>query len=63
MVSQTDWHHQRGEASAALGEVLELAGRTSDARSAYDRALASYEHKEALPETEAMRRRLAELGD
>jgi len=43
--------------------VLELAGRTSDARSAYDRALASYEHKEALPETEAMRRRLAELGD
>jgi class 3 adenylate cyclase/tetratricopeptide (TPR) repeat protein len=62
IVEPTDWHHQRGHAFASLGEVLELARRNDEAREAYERALESFERKEALPEAEEMRARLAALG-
>ena len=61
IVEPTDWHHQRGDAFASLGEVLELAGRQADARTAYEQALTCFERKQALPEAEAMRARLASL--
>jgi class 3 adenylate cyclase/tetratricopeptide (TPR) repeat protein len=62
IVETTDWHHQRGSALSSLGEVLELAGRKEEARSAYEQALAAFERKEALPEAEAIRARLASVG-
>ena len=61
IVEPTDWHHQRGDAFASLGEVLELAGRQADARTAYEQALTCFERKQALPEAQAMRARLALL--
>jgi class 3 adenylate cyclase/tetratricopeptide (TPR) repeat protein len=55
----TDWHRQRGDAFAALAEVLDLAGRTDEARAAYEEALAAFERKQDVPEAAAMRARLA----
>ena len=63
IVGQTDWYHQRGQASSALGEVLQLAGRTDEARAAYEQARAYYERKQARPELEEIRTRLDALGD
>ena len=61
IVEPTDWHHQRGRAFESLGEILQLAGRNDEARAAYERALASFERKEALPEVAAIRERLSSL--
>ena len=61
IVDSTDWHLQRGEAAQAVGEVLELAGRTDEARAAYERAVESFERKGAAPDAEAVRRRLEVL--
>ena len=63
IVGQTDWYHQRGEAASALGEVLALAGRKDEARSAYEDARAYFERKESQPDVEAVQRRLDELAD
>jgi class 3 adenylate cyclase/tetratricopeptide (TPR) repeat protein len=61
IVEQTDWHLHRGEAFAALGEVLELAGRKDEARAAYEKATEAFELKGSLPDLEATRRRIAAL--
>ena len=50
------------EALTSLGEMLELAGRTDEARASYEQALAEFERKGSVPDVEATRRRLAELG-
>jgi tetratricopeptide (TPR) repeat protein len=55
----TDWHIAHADASAALGEVHELAGRKEEARSFYERALGSFERKGSLPDIEATRQRIA----
>jgi class 3 adenylate cyclase/predicted ATPase len=62
IVETTDWHMQRGEAARALGEVLGLAGRTDDARAAYERALDSFERKGMVPDAADVRDRLAALS-
>ncbi len=59
VVGPTDWHMQRGQASVALAEVLELAGRADEARAYYGAAIESFERKGSLPDAEATRRRLA----
>ena len=61
IVEPTDWHLQCGHAWLALGEVLALAGRVDEARSAYEHALARIERKGSLPDAELARQRLAEL--
>jgi class 3 adenylate cyclase/tetratricopeptide (TPR) repeat protein len=63
IVGQTDWYDQRGLASSALGEVLELAGRKGEARAAYEEALGYYERKQARPEADATRAKLDALRD
>ena len=62
IVEPTDWHYMRGEAFAALGEVLELAGRGEEARAAYEQALACFEKKEAVADADPLRARLAAFG-
>ncbi len=61
IVEQTDWHLHRGEAFAALGEVLELAGRANEARVVYEQAVEAFELKGSLPDTEATHQRIAAL--
>jgi Flp pilus assembly protein TadD len=62
IVEQTDWHLHRGEAFAVLGEVLELAGRRDEARAVYERAIEAFELKGSLPDLDATRQRIAQLG-
>ena len=62
IVESTDWHIARGEAAAALGEVLELAGREDEARSFYEQALASFECKGSLPDIKATQQRITNLA-
>jgi class 3 adenylate cyclase/tetratricopeptide (TPR) repeat protein len=62
IVEPTDWYLQRAEAARGLGEVLELAGRTDEARAAYEQAIEFFERKGVVPDAEAMRRRLADLA-
>jgi len=57
----TDWHIACGDAWASLGEVLALAGRSDEARTAYEHALERFERKGSLPDQESVRRRLTEL--
>ncbi len=61
IVEQTDWYLHRGQALSALGEVLELASRPDEARASYEQAIKSFERKGALPDVEAIRRRLEQL--
>ncbi len=61
IAGQTDWYVQRGAAAAALGEVLELAGRPDEARAAYEQAVESFERKGSVPDAEAIRGRLAAI--
>jgi len=49
-------------ARAALADVLQLAGRTEDAREEGERALELYEQKGVVPAIERMRAFLAELA-
>jgi Flp pilus assembly protein TadD len=62
IVKQTDWHLHREEAFAALGEVLELAGRADEARAVYEQAIEAFELKGSLPDVEATRQRIEELA-
>ena len=62
IVEPTDWYLQRAEAARAFGEVLELAGRTDEARAAYVQAIKFFERKGVVPDAEATRRRLAALA-
>jgi class 3 adenylate cyclase/tetratricopeptide (TPR) repeat protein len=62
IVESTDWYLQRAEAAQALGEVLELAGRTDEARAAYERAIGFFERKGIAPDAEAARRRIEALA-
>jgi len=62
IVEKTDWHIQRGEAARALGEIMELAGRTDDARAGYERAVECFERKGAFPDAAEARARLAALS-
>ena len=61
IVEATDWHYQRGQASAALGEVLELSGRGDEARATYEQALVRFEQKDDSPDAERIKARLASL--
>jgi tetratricopeptide (TPR) repeat protein len=61
IVERTDWHLHRGEAFAALGEVLELAGRRDEARGVYEQAVEAFELKGSLPDIEGTRQRIAAL--
>jgi len=61
IVESTDWHCQRGQASAALGEVLELSGRGAEARATYEQALVRFEQKDDSPDAERIKARLASL--
>jgi class 3 adenylate cyclase/tetratricopeptide (TPR) repeat protein len=62
IVESTDWYLQRAEAVQALGEVLELAGRTEEARAAYERAVELFARKGIIPDAEAARRRVEALA-
>jgi class 3 adenylate cyclase/tetratricopeptide (TPR) repeat protein len=62
IVDETDWFHQRGEAAAALAEILELGGRTHEARAAYEQARSYLERKQALADLQALQRRLDALA-
>jgi tetratricopeptide (TPR) repeat protein len=55
----TDWHMFHAGALITLADVLELAGRASEAPPLVEAALALYERKGARVEAEASRRRLA----
>jgi Flp pilus assembly protein TadD len=59
IVEATDWYMQRGEAARALGEVMELAGRTDEARAAYEWAVECFERKGMFPDAVEVRDRLA----
>ncbi len=59
----TDWPMFHANALIALADVLELAGRASEAPPLVEAALALYERKGARVEAEASRRRLAEARD
>jgi hypothetical protein len=61
IVEPTDWYPQRGEAAAALAEVLELAGNKDEARKFYEQARGDFARKESLPDVKAMGERLAQL--
>jgi class 3 adenylate cyclase/tetratricopeptide (TPR) repeat protein len=61
IADETDWLHQRGEAASALGEVLELGGRTDEARAAYEQARSYWERKQALADLQTLQRRLDAL--
>jgi predicted RNA polymerase sigma factor len=50
---------QRGDAHAVLGEVLELAGKTDDARRSYERAIEFFDLKGSVVDADKIRRRLA----
>jgi class 3 adenylate cyclase/tetratricopeptide (TPR) repeat protein len=62
VAGQTDWHLQRGQAWAVLAEVLELGGRTDEARTSYDQALEQFELKGSVADAEETRRQIAALG-
>jgi class 3 adenylate cyclase/tetratricopeptide (TPR) repeat protein len=62
IAESTDWHMARGEAAAALGEVLELAGNEDEARSFYEQALVSFERKGSLPDIKTTKQRIADLA-
>jgi tetratricopeptide (TPR) repeat protein len=62
IAESTDWHMARGETAAALGEVLELAGREDEARSFYEQALVSFERKGSLPDIKTTKQRIADLA-
>jgi class 3 adenylate cyclase/tetratricopeptide (TPR) repeat protein len=62
IVESTDWYMQRGEAALTLGEVMELAGRTDEARAAYERAVESFDRKGMVPDAAVARDRLDALG-
>jgi class 3 adenylate cyclase/tetratricopeptide (TPR) repeat protein len=62
IVESTDWYLQRAEAVQALGEVLELAGRTEEARATYERAVELFARKGIIPDAEAARRRVEALA-
>jgi predicted negative regulator of RcsB-dependent stress response len=49
------WH---GDAHETRGQVLEAAGRSDDAREAYETALEAYERKEAVVAAARIRQRL-----
>jgi tetratricopeptide (TPR) repeat protein len=59
----TDWHMFHANALITLADVLELAGRASEAPPLVEAALALYEQKGARVEAEASRRRLAAAKD
>jgi tetratricopeptide (TPR) repeat protein len=59
----TDWPMFHANALIALADVLELAGRASEAPPLVEAALALYERKGARVEAEASRRRLAKARD
>jgi class 3 adenylate cyclase/tetratricopeptide (TPR) repeat protein len=58
---QTDFLDAQGGALSDLGEVVEAAGRTDDARRAFEKALTRYESKGNVVMAERTRARLAEL--
>jgi tetratricopeptide (TPR) repeat protein len=62
IVEQTDWYLHHGQALAALGEVLELAGRPNEARAVYEQAVEAFERKGSLPDADAARRRITTLS-
>jgi Flp pilus assembly protein TadD len=62
IVEQTDWYLHRGQAWAALGEALELAGSTDEACASYEQAVELFERKGSVPDAESMRRRIAKLA-
>jgi tetratricopeptide (TPR) repeat protein len=57
----TDFWSQRGGAYEALAEVLATAGKTEEAKSTLEQALAVYEEKGVIPSAERVRRLIAEL--
>jgi class 3 adenylate cyclase/tetratricopeptide (TPR) repeat protein len=59
----TDWHMFHAKALITLADVLDLAGRASEAPPLVEGALALYERKGARVEAEASRRRLGEGRD
>ena len=62
MASATDSHLVIGDTCSDLAEVLELAGEKSEARTAFEQALAAYERKGARWLVDVTRRRLDELA-
>ena len=56
--NNTDMPSARGDAHSDLGEILTLAGKTSEADEALQQALALYERKGDLVMTERTRVRL-----
>jgi hypothetical protein len=58
---ETDDPRTLADTLLAFGEVLELAGRPSEAVPIVEEALALYERKEILPSVERARARLAAL--
>ena len=61
IVEATDYLDFRAETSAVRGIVLRAAGRTEEARAAFERALDMYERKGALPAARRVRDELATL--
>jgi tetratricopeptide (TPR) repeat protein len=59
IMEATDWYVQRGDAHAVLGEVLEVAGKTDEARGSYARAIAFFDLKGAVVDADRIRRRLS----
>jgi class 3 adenylate cyclase/tetratricopeptide (TPR) repeat protein len=57
----TDFWSQRGGAYEALAEVLATAGKTAEAETALEHALAVYEQKGVVPYVARVRRLIAEL--
>jgi class 3 adenylate cyclase/tetratricopeptide (TPR) repeat protein len=57
----TDFWSQRGGAYEALAEVLATAGKTAEAKSTLQQALAVYEEKGVVPYAARVRRLIAEL--
>ena len=58
---RTDYLAWQGESDEVRGMVLTAAGRTDEAREAYDRALERFERKGVVPAVERVRARIGEL--
>jgi class 3 adenylate cyclase/tetratricopeptide (TPR) repeat protein len=61
ITGRTDYITWQGDMHEVRGQVLAAAGRTSEARAAFAKAIERYERKGVIPAIERVRRRLAEL--
>jgi tetratricopeptide (TPR) repeat protein len=62
IVCHTDQLNEQADAYADLGEVLSLAGRSTEAAAALEQALERYERKENVVMARRMRTRLEEFA-